>query len=51
MRIIWTNATKAQLERDMPRLLAMHKQALKEDPTWPFFGGILSIGAHRYQIA
>lgn len=51
MKIIWTDATEAQLLKDTPKLLEIHERALKSDPTWAFFGGTITIGEHSYQIA
>lgn len=35
---------------DYPRLNRMHKQALKKNPTWGFFGGTLTIENRHYQV-
>lgn len=46
------NLTKEQIEEDMPQLLKAHEKALKEEPTWAFFGGVIILdNGHEYQIA
>jgi hypothetical protein len=42
--------TTEQIQADMPELLKAHKKALNSEPTWNFFGGILTLGEHEYQV-
>jgi hypothetical protein len=43
--------TKEQIEADMPELVKKHEEALASEPTWKFFGGIITINGHEYQVA
>lgn len=40
----------AQVKADWPQLKAAHEKALKEEPTWQFFGGVLTVNGHDYQV-
>ena len=52
MKILQHFQTPEELEEDMPELLEMHKIALEEETTWPFFGGVITLNnGHRYQVA
>ena len=42
MKILQHFQTPEELEEDMPELLEMHKIALEEEITWPFFGGVIT---------
>lgn len=42
--------TKEQIEADMPALLKEHEAALASEPTWAFFGGIINLNGHEYQV-
>lgn len=58
MRILdaWTEADEKQavpaevIKADLPKLQAAHDRAKREDPTWEFFGGILTIDQRKYQV-
>jgi hypothetical protein len=50
MRIISTTATPEEQKKDYKALLAAHKRAMKEEPTWSWFGGVLTINGRRYQV-
>ncbi len=39
-----------QVKADLPRLQAEHDKACKQDPTWQFFGGILTVEQRQYQV-
>ena len=39
-----------QIQADMPELLKAHEKALNSEPTWAFFGGVLTINRHEYQV-
>jgi hypothetical protein len=40
-----------QINADVPRLRKLHKEALKDDPTWEFFGGTITLDKTRhYQL-
>lgn len=43
--------TAEQIQADMPALEQEHTAACKAEPTWQFFGGIIVIGEHEYQVA
>jgi hypothetical protein len=45
------NLSQAQIEQDLPDLQKEHEEALKESPTWKWFGGILIVNGHEYQVA
>jgi hypothetical protein len=51
VKIIWTNATEEQLKQDYEALLAAHEKALKEELTWDWFGGTITINGRTYQVA
>ena len=51
VKIVWTNATEEQLKQDYEALLAAHKKALKEELTWDWFGGTITINGRTYQVA
>jgi hypothetical protein len=40
----------AVIKADWERLQTEYDKALKADPTWQFFGGILTIDQRRYQV-
>jgi hypothetical protein len=42
--------SKQQIEEDMEQLLAAHEAALTSEPTWTFFGGVLTVNGHEYQV-
>lgn len=50
MKIVSTNATPEEQKKDYKKLLAAHKQAMKEDLTWDMFGGVITIDGRRYQV-
>jgi len=51
MRVIATECSKEQQEKDMPELLVMNADALKTQIMWEFFGGILTTqDGNRYQV-
>ena len=52
MRVIATECSKEQQEKDMPELLVMNADALKTQIMWEFFGGILTTqDGNRYQVS
>ena len=52
MRIIATECTKEEQQKDMPELAQLHAQALKTDMMWEFFGGIITLpNGNKYQVA
>ncbi len=50
MTIIHTTESKEQQEKDRPELERLHASACKANPTWAFFGGILTIQGREYQV-
>jgi hypothetical protein len=41
-----------QIKADMPKLLKEHEKALKDEPMWDMFGGVIVIeGNRRYQVS
>jgi len=50
MKIISTTATPEQQKADYKQLLAAHKRAMKEEPTWSWFGGVITINGRKYQV-
>lgn len=50
MKIISTDATQEQLEKDYERLLTSHERALREELTWDVFGGTIRIDGRFYQV-
>jgi len=52
MRIIATECTKEEQQKDMPELVRLHAQALKTDMMWEFFGGTITLpNGNKYQVA
>ena len=47
----WVPIPECQIKADMPKLLKMHEKAKKSNPTWAYFGGILTIEGRKYQVA
>jgi hypothetical protein len=44
--------TAEQIQADMPELLKAHEKACRNEPTWAFFGGIITLkNGHKYQVA
>jgi hypothetical protein len=39
-----------QIAGDWEQLLEMNEQALKAEPTWAFFGGLLYVEDRTYQV-
>ena len=51
MRVISTECSKEQQEKDMPELLRLNEQAKKTELMWEFFGGTLTTqDGNRYQV-
>jgi hypothetical protein len=50
MEVIGTKESLEQTRRDWPRLLKEHKKALRTQPTWAFFGGVITIEGREYQV-
>ena len=51
VKVISTECTEEQQKNDMPELVQMHAQAMKQDMMWNFFGGTLTLpNGHRYQV-
>ena len=40
-----------QIQKDMPELVRLHEDALKQEPLWEFFGGVITIDSRVYQVA
>lgn len=39
-----------QIKEDAEALLAAHEQALQQNATWQFFGGVITVNGHEYQV-
>jgi hypothetical protein len=39
-----------QIEEDTPEIERQHEQAMRSDPTWPAFGGVIRIEGRKYQV-
>jgi hypothetical protein len=51
MKIVSTECSKEQQEKDMPELLKLNEQAKETKIMWEFFGGILTTqDGNRYQV-
>ena len=51
MRVIATECSEEQQEKDMPELLALNAEAKKTQIMWEFFGGTLTTqDGNRYQV-
>lgn len=44
------NVSPEQIQADYPKLKEIHAKAMKSDPLWEFFGGVLSIDGREYQV-
>jgi hypothetical protein len=42
--------TTKQIKLDWGKLKEAHEKALTSEPTWQFFGGILTVNGHTYQV-
>ena len=38
-------------KKDLPKINKIHEKMMKEDPTWPFFGGMVHLGNRTYQVS
>lgn len=38
-------------KKDYPQIVKKHKAALKREPTWSMFGGVIHIEDRSYQVA
>ena len=51
MKIIKTDCTQEQIDKDMPELLQANAVAMKTEMLWEFFGGTLTLeNGHVYQV-
>ena len=51
MRVIATECTKEEQQKDMPELRKMHAQALASEIMWEFFGGTITLpNGNKYQV-
>lgn len=51
MTIIHTTESKEQQDKDRAELERLHAAACKAEPTWAFFGGVLTTAEGReYQV-
>jgi len=51
MRIISTECTKEEQQKDMPELLRLNAEACETEMMWEFFGGTITLSnGHRYQV-
>ncbi len=44
------NLTPEQIKADLPKLERANESAQRQEPTWNFFGGILEVNGHAYQV-
>jgi len=45
-----SDLTQEQIQADMPELVKAHEEELRDNPTWQFFGGIIELKDHEYQV-
>jgi len=51
MRVIATECSEEQQEKDMPELLTLNAEAKETQVMWEFFGGTLTTqDGNRYQV-
>ena len=51
MKVIATECSKEQQEKDMPELLKMNAESKETEIMWEFFGGILiTQNGNQYQV-
>ena len=51
MKVISTECSKEQQEKDMPELLRLNAQAVETEIMWGFFGGTLTTqDGNQYQV-
>lgn len=52
-KVISKDHTEEQLSRDLPKIKAVHEEAMKDsgkDALWQFFGGVVKANGNDYQI-
>lgn len=42
--------TTEQIQADMPELREQHEKACQECMAWDFFGGVITLKDHEYQV-
>ena len=51
MKIVSTECSKEQQEKDRLELQRIHSKACEEDVTWEFFGGTITLpNGNQYQV-
>lgn len=50
VKIISTSQTAEQTQKDLPAIQKAHDEAMKAEPTWRFFGGVITIENRQYQV-
>ena len=51
MKVISTECSKEQQEKDMPELLRLNNEAVEAEIMWGFFGGTLTTqDGNQYQV-
>lgn len=43
--------SREQIEADTPEIQRIHDEKCETDLTWPYFGGIVTVGDRKYQVA
>ena len=52
MKILSTECTKEEQQKDMPELLRLNAEACETEMMWEFFGGTITLpNGNRYQVA
>jgi hypothetical protein len=50
MKIIWTNASEEEMNRDAQEVMNVHLKAKEQDPLWKKFGGTITVNNRQYQV-
>lgn len=49
--VVLTKCTEEEQREDQVALEKAHRKAMKEQPTWEFFGGVIRLAnGHKYQV-
>mgnify|MGYP005991066779 FL=1 len=51
MRILQTDCTPEQIQKDLPELERLNREAMETKIMWEFFGGTITLeNGHQYQV-
>jgi hypothetical protein len=51
MRILQTDCTPEEVQKDLPELERLNREAMQSEIMWEFFGGTITLeNGHQYQV-